>query len=99
MGVPSCPLAGVLGEKPKPGRGFPPDMLQILSHRRDAYVVELACSRGCAPSPWPRGTDGATRFTVREEYKGPLLPMIWRSMPDLGPFRQFANGLKQRAER
>jgi len=26
--------------------------------------------------------------------------MIWRSMPDLGPsFRQFANGLKQRAER
>ena len=34
------------------------------------------------------------------EYTGPLLPMIWRSMPDLGPsFRQFANGLKQRAER
>jgi hypothetical protein len=26
--------------------------------------------------------------------------MIWRSMPDLGPsFRQFANGLKERAER
>jgi hypothetical protein len=25
---------------------------------------------------------------------------IWRSMPDLGPsFRQFATGLKQRAER
>jgi hypothetical protein len=45
------------------------------------------------------GTDGATWFTVREEYTGPLLPMIWRSMPDLGPFRQFANGLKQRAER
>jgi hypothetical protein len=42
----------------------------------------------------------ATRFTVREEYTGPLLPMIWRSMPDLGPsFRQFANGLKRRAER
>jgi hypothetical protein len=30
----------------------------------------------------------------------PLLPMIWRSMPDLGPsFRRFANGLKERAER
>jgi hypothetical protein len=41
-----------------------------------------------------------TRFTVREEYTGPLLPLIWRSMPDLGPsFRQFATGLKQRAER
>ena len=46
------------------------------------------------------GSDGTTRFTMREEYSGPLLPMIWRSMPDLGPsFRQFADGLKQHAER
>jgi hypothetical protein len=46
------------------------------------------------------GSDGTTRFTVREEYTGPLLPLIWRSMPDLAPsFRQFATGLKQRAER
>jgi hypothetical protein len=46
------------------------------------------------------GSDGTTRFTVREEYSGPLLPLIWRSMPDLGPsFRQFADGLKDRAER
>jgi hypothetical protein len=30
---------------------------------------------------------------------GPLLPMIWRTMPDLGPsFEQFARGLKARAE-
>jgi hypothetical protein len=30
----------------------------------------------------------------------PLPPLIWRSMPDLGPsFRQFADGLKERAER
>lgn len=46
----------------------------------------------------PRG-DGATQFTMREEYSGPLLPVIWKSMPDLGPsFRQFAAGLKARAE-
>jgi hypothetical protein len=44
--------------------------------------------------------NGATRFTMREEYTGPLLPLIWRSMPDLGPsFEQFAHGLKSRAER
>ena len=43
--------------------------------------------------------DGGTRFAMREEYTGPLLPMIWRSMPDLGPsFEQFASGLKARAE-
>jgi hypothetical protein len=41
--------------------------------------------------------DGATRFTMREEYTGPFLPLIWRSMPDLGPsFQQFATGLKSR---
>ncbi len=44
--------------------------------------------------------DGATRFVVREEYSGPMLPLIWRSMPDLQPsFEQFATGLKARAER
>jgi hypothetical protein len=43
--------------------------------------------------------DGATRFTMREEYTGPLLPLIWRSMPDLGPsFDRFARGLKAKAE-
>ena len=44
--------------------------------------------------------DGATRFTMREEFSGPMLPLIWRSMPDFGPsFEQFARGLKARAER
>lgn len=46
----------------------------------------------------PQGT-GATKFTVREEYTGPLLPLIWKSMPDLQPsFDKFAAGLKKRAE-
>ena len=43
--------------------------------------------------------NGTTKFSMREEYTGPLLPMIWRSIPDLAPsFKQFADGLKQRAE-
>lgn len=42
---------------------------------------------------------GATRFEMREEFTGPMLPLIWRSMPDLGPsFAQFATGLKAQAE-
>jgi hypothetical protein len=37
---------------------------------------------------------------MREEYTGPMLSLIWRSMPDLQPsFEQFAGGLKARAER
>ncbi len=44
--------------------------------------------------------DGSgTRFTMREEFTGPLLPAIWKAMPDLGPaFEQFARGLKAKAE-
>jgi hypothetical protein len=46
----------------------------------------------------PQG-DGTTRFTMREEYTGPLLPLIWKSISNLAPsFEQFANGLKQRVE-
>ena len=42
---------------------------------------------------------GQVAFRMREEYSGALLPLIWRSMPDLGPsFQRFATGLKQRVE-
>jgi hypothetical protein len=41
-----------------------------------------------------------TRFDMREEYSGPLVGLMSRSMPDLGPsFQQFAQGLKARVER
>jgi hypothetical protein len=41
----------------------------------------------------------AMAFHVREEYTGPLLGLIWRSMPDLGPSSgRFAQGLKRRVE-
>jgi hypothetical protein len=44
-------------------------------------------------------SDGETAFRMREEYSGPLLGLMWKSMPDLGPsFEQFARGLKQRCE-
>jgi uncharacterized protein YndB with AHSA1/START domain len=46
-------------------------------------------------TPSVRGTD----FRMREEYSGPLVGMMWRSMPDLQPsFDRFATGLKQRLE-
>lgn len=41
----------------------------------------------------------ATRVSMREEYGGPLLGLMSRSIPDLGPsFTRFVNGLKQHAE-
>ncbi|HEV3231000.1 MAG TPA: SRPBCC family protein, partial [Candidatus Dormibacteraeota bacterium] len=41
-----------------------------------------------------------TRFHMREEYTGLMLPMIWPSIPDLDPaFQQYARGLKAEAEK
>jgi hypothetical protein len=45
-------------------------------------------------------SQGATKFTLREEFSGPLLALIGRSIPDMtSTFEQFAAGLKSRAER
>jgi hypothetical protein len=45
-------------------------------------------------------SEGLVRFKVREEYSGPMLPMIWSTIPDLGPsFDEFARSLKKAAEK
>ena len=44
-------------------------------------------------------TNGTTHFTMEETFTGPLLSLIWKSMPDLQPsFDKFAKGLKQHVE-
>lgn len=45
------------------------------------------------------GEGGATRLSVVEEFTGPLLPLMRRSMPDLQPsFDQYVAGVRARAE-
>jgi hypothetical protein len=88
--------------KANPGRAFPVKVTEFAPGQRMTWSggMPLGLFKGVRSFTLAPGTDGTTRFTVREEYTGPLLPLIWRSMPDLGPsFRQFATGLKQRAER
>ena len=42
---------------------------------------------------------GGTEFHMAEVYRGLMLPLIWRSMPDMRPgFEQFADGLKRVVE-
>ena len=42
---------------------------------------------------------GGTNFHMREDYSGPMLGIIWKSMPDLAPsFATFADGLKSLSE-
>jgi uncharacterized protein YndB with AHSA1/START domain len=83
-----------------PGRAFPVRVTTADAPRRLVFSggMPLGLFRGVRT--YTLEPDGAgTVFRMREEYTGPLLGMIWRSMPDLQPsFAQFAAGLKQRVE-
>ncbi|MGC5022632.1 SRPBCC family protein [Micromonospora sp. DT47] len=84
-----------------PGRAFAVRVTSLEPERalRLSGGMPLGLFKGVRTySLAPDGTGGTT-FYLREEYSGPLLGLIWRSMPDLGPsFRQFAEGLKKRVE-
>jgi hypothetical protein len=84
-----------------PGRTFPVKVSEFTPARSMTWSggMPLGLFKGVRTFTLAPAGDGTVRFGLREEYSGPLLSMMWRSMPDLGPsFAQFANGLKQRAE-
>ena len=83
-----------------PGRAFPVKVTTFEPARAMTWSGGMPLGLFKGVRTFALAPDGgATRFTMREEYSGPMLGLIWRSMPDLGPsFEQFARGLKQRAE-
>src|SRR6185436_12142523 len=84
-----------------PGRAFPVEVTEFSPGRSMTWSggMPLGLFRGVRTFALTPQDGGGTRFTMREEYSGPLLPLIWRTMPDLGPsFSKFAAGLKARAE-
>jgi hypothetical protein len=83
-----------------PGRAFPVKVTEFEPGRSMVWSGGMPLGLFKGVRTFTLAPEGAgTRFAVREEYTGPLLPLIWRSMPDLGPsFEQFARGLKARAE-
>lgn len=83
------------------GRAFPVRVTQFAPPEKMIWKggMPLGLFKGVRTFSLSQQESGGTRFDMREEYTGPLLPLIWRSMPDLGPsFEQFASGLKARAE-
>ena len=84
-----------------PGRTFP---VKVTAFEPPALLrfsggMPLGLFRGVRTYELAPAAGGGTTFHVREEYTGPLLGLIWRSIPDLGPsFEQFARGLKLRVE-
>jgi hypothetical protein len=84
-----------------PGRAFPVKVTAFEPARAMTWSGGMPLGLFKGVRTFTLVPDGAmTRFTMREEYSGPMLGLIWRSMPDLGPsFEQFARGLKTKAER
>ena len=86
--------------KVNPGRAFPLKVSEFQPPSRMVFTggMPLGLFKGVRTytlSP----SNGGTKFKMREEYTGPLLGMIWKSIPDLDPsFQQFAQGLKAKAE-
>ena len=84
-----------------PGRTFPVKVTSFDPPARLRFSggMPLGLFRGVRTYELSPAAGGGTAFHVREEYTGPLLGLIWRSMPDLGPsFDRFARGLKLRVE-
>ena len=87
--------------KVNPGRAFPLKVTELASDRRMVFSggMPLGLFKGVRTYTLDADTTGGTDFHMREEYTGPLLGMMWKSIPDLGPsFQQFADGLKKKAE-
>ena len=83
-----------------PGRAFPVKVTALEPPRRMEFTggMPLGLFRGVRTYTLTPDGDG-TVVRMREEYTGPMLGLIWRSMPDLQPsFDQFAAGLKRRVE-
>jgi uncharacterized protein YndB with AHSA1/START domain len=87
--------------KVNPGRAFPLKVAEFTPARRLVFYggMPLGLFKGVRTYTLEADGSGGTRFHMREEYTGPLLGMMWGSIPDLAPsFQQFADGLKARAE-
>src|ERR1700748_683854 len=76
-----------------PGRAFPVRVTELAAPRsmRWSGGMPLGLFKGVRTFTLARRDDDGTDFKVREEYSGPMLGLIWKSMPDLGPsFDKFA---------
>lgn len=87
--------------KVNPGRAFPVTVSTFEPGQRMVWTggMPLGLFKGERTFSLTRAGDSQTEFMMREEFGGPLLPLIGRSIPDLTPsFEAFADRLKQRAE-
>lgn len=87
--------------KVNPGRAFPVKVTTFEKPRRMVWSGGMPLGLFKGERTYTLTPNGdPTRFDIKEVYSGPMLGMIWGSIPDLGPsFKEFAEGLKAGAER
>jgi hypothetical protein len=88
--------------KVNPGRAFPVKVIEFKPGQRMVWSggMPLGMFEGQRTYTLTAAGNSETFFKMREEYTGPMLGMIWGSIPDLGPaFQEFAQSLKRAAER
>ncbi|HVK25740.1 MAG TPA: SRPBCC domain-containing protein [Actinokineospora sp.] len=84
-----------------PDRTFPVKVTALTPDAGMTFAggMPLGLFRGERTYTLTSTSDSTTEFRMREVYTGPMVPLIWKSMPDLQPsFDQFAAGLKKRVE-
>jgi len=82
-------------------RAFKPTVSEFEENRRMVWSsgMPFGLFKGARTFTLEPLGDGQTQFSMVEQFSGPLLGMIGKSIPDLNPsFEGFAKGLKERAE-
>lgn len=84
-----------------PGRVFKPTVSQVEPARAMTWSDGMGpLFKGVRTFTLTRNSDGSTRFDMKEQFSGLMLPMIKGSLPDFGPiFETYAADLKRAAER
>ena len=80
-----------------PGRAFRPKVVEVVPERRmvwrDGFFPMFQGTRAFTLAP---ERDGTTTFTMVEVFRGLMLPMIKRALPDFGPvFDRYAADLER----
>ena len=84
-----------------PDRVFRPKVTEFVPEKRMVWSDGMApMFKGVRTYTLSAGGEGTTRFSMKEEFSGVMLPLIKGSLPDFVPiFEKYAADLKREAER
>lgn len=88
--------------KISPNRAFPVKVSEFVPNQKMTWIggMPLGLFKGERTFTLVAKGDGSIDFTLREEFSGPMLALIGRTIPDMNEsFQNFVKGLKAHAEK